>query len=137
MSSVPQAKFSMRILEDGPVDAFCGWFDTQFKGSAENPATTEVTLSTAPDPTGATHWGQQVTVRRHAPSHSQPSHSLVAERISWPCEGRQLWLGTPAPPPGPLNPHSQSFFLHPPVECAEADTLACEIEVVRRKDNQR
>jgi hypothetical protein len=58
---VLQASFSMRILEDGPVDAFCGWFDTQFKGSAENPTTTEVILSTAPDPTGATHWGQQVT----------------------------------------------------------------------------
>lgn len=42
------------------MDAFCGWFDTQFKGSAENPVTTEVTLTTAPDPTGATHWGQQV-----------------------------------------------------------------------------
>lgn len=84
-----KASFSLRVLEDGPVDAFCGWFDTQFKGSAENPATTEVTLSTSPDPTGATHWGQQ------------------------------------------------SFFLHPPVECAEGDELACEIEVARRKDNQR
>lgn len=57
---LPQASFQMRVLEDGPVDAFCGWFDTQFKGSAENATTTEVTLSTAPDPTGATHWGQQV-----------------------------------------------------------------------------
>lgn len=42
------------------MDAFCGWFDTQFKGSPQNPATTEITLTTAPDPTGATHWGQQV-----------------------------------------------------------------------------
>lgn len=58
--ALPQASFQMRVLEDGPVDAYCGWFDTQFKGSAENPVTTEVTLSTAPDPTGATHWGQQV-----------------------------------------------------------------------------
>ena len=55
-----QASFSLSILEDGPVDAFCGWFDTQFKGSPEHPVTTEVTLTTAPDPTGATHWGQQV-----------------------------------------------------------------------------
>ena len=55
-----QASFSLTVLEDGPVDAFCGWFDTQFKGSQENPVTTEVTLTTAPDPTGATHWGQQV-----------------------------------------------------------------------------
>lgn len=57
---LPQARFTLSVLEDGPVDAFCGWFDTQFKGSAENPTTTEVTLTTAPDPTGATHWGQQV-----------------------------------------------------------------------------
>lgn len=71
------------------MDAFCGWFDVQFRGSEANPATTDVTLSTAPDPTGATHWGQQ------------------------------------------------SFFLHPPVECAEGDTIACSIEVVRRTDNQR
>ncbi|KAL4445413.1 hypothetical protein ABPG77_011238 [Micractinium sp. CCAP 211/92] len=84
-----KARFSLNVLEDGPVDAFCGWFDTQFKGSSENPVTTEVTLTTAPDPTGATHWGQQ------------------------------------------------SFFLHPPIECAEGDVLACDIEVVRRKDNQR
>lgn len=31
----------------------------------------------------------------------------------------------------------QSFFLHPPVDCAEGDVLAVEIDVVRRKDNQR
>lgn len=61
--ALPQASFQMRVLEDGPVDAFCGWFDTQFKGSAQNATTTEVTLSTAPDPTGATHWGQQVRLQ--------------------------------------------------------------------------
>ena len=37
-------------------------FGPQFKGSPQNPVTTEVTLTTAPDPTGATHWGQQVCV---------------------------------------------------------------------------
>ncbi len=63
---LPQASFQMRVLEDGPVDAFCGWFDTQFKGSEQNATTTEVTLSTAPDPTGATHWGQQVRLQRGA-----------------------------------------------------------------------
>lgn len=41
------------------MHAFCGWFDTQFRGSDGSPADTPVTLSTAPDPTGATHWGQQ------------------------------------------------------------------------------
>lgn len=41
-----------------------------------------------------------------------------------------------ATPPPPAPPH-QSFFLHPPIECAEGDVLACDIEVMRRKDNQR
>ena len=51
--------FEMEVAQDGPVDAFTGWFDVQFKGSPENPADADVVLSTAPDPTGATHWGQQ------------------------------------------------------------------------------
>lgn len=41
------------------VDGLAGWFEVQFRGSAENPATEEVQLSTAPDERGATHWGQQ------------------------------------------------------------------------------
>ena len=48
------------MLDGGPVDGFVGFFDVQFKGSPENPAQMEVLLSTAPDATGATHWGQQV-----------------------------------------------------------------------------
>jgi hypothetical protein len=52
-------RFEMAVAADGPVDAFTGWFDVQFKGSPENPADADVVLSTAPDPTGATHWGQQ------------------------------------------------------------------------------
>jgi hypothetical protein len=55
-----QASFRLRILDGGPVDAFVGFFDVQFRGSRENPAQMEVLLSTAPDATGATHWGQQV-----------------------------------------------------------------------------
>ena len=55
----PQADFTLSVLEPGPVEALCGFFDTQFKGSQENPTDIEVTLSTAPDPQGATHWGQQ------------------------------------------------------------------------------
>ena len=55
-----RASFSMSVLEGGPVDAFAGFFDTQFKGSPANPTDFPINLSTAPDPTGATHWGQQV-----------------------------------------------------------------------------
>lgn len=36
--------------------AACG---AQFRGSEENPADEEVLLTTGPDATGATHWGQQ------------------------------------------------------------------------------
>ena len=53
------AIFEMDVAEKGSVDAFVGFFDTEFKGSDENPASFPITLSTAPDPTGATHWGQQ------------------------------------------------------------------------------
>lgn len=49
----------MDIFENGPAEAFCGYFDVSFKGSQENPADHDILLSTAPDPTGATHWGQQ------------------------------------------------------------------------------
>ena len=42
------------------VDAFVGWFDVTFAGSPANPAPHVVTLTTAPDAAGATHWGQQV-----------------------------------------------------------------------------
>ncbi|GBF96659.1 arginine N-methyltransferase [Raphidocelis subcapitata] len=51
--------FEMAVVEAGPVNAFCGWFDVQFRGSDASPADSPVTLTTAPDPTGATHWGQQ------------------------------------------------------------------------------
>jgi type I protein arginine methyltransferase len=54
-----QASFTMLATEDGTAGAYVGFFDTEFKGSTENPATVPVTLSTAPDATGATHWGQQ------------------------------------------------------------------------------
>lgn len=43
----------------GQVDAMCGWFDVDFKGSPEHPAYQPITLTTGPDATGATHWGQQ------------------------------------------------------------------------------
>ena len=54
------SEFSMGLDTDGPVEGFCGWFDTDFSGSEEMPAEWLSTLSTAPDETGATHWGQQL-----------------------------------------------------------------------------
>ena len=49
----------MDLFEAGPIEGLCGFFDVQFRGSPENPADYDVLLTTAPDPTGATHWGQQ------------------------------------------------------------------------------
>ncbi|KAF8070949.1 PRMT10 [Scenedesmus sp. PABB004] len=55
-----RAEVTLPIVDGGPVDAFCGWFDVTFAGSPEAPADDEVKLPTGPDATGATHWGQQV-----------------------------------------------------------------------------
>jgi protein arginine N-methyltransferase 1 len=40
------------------LSGFAGWFEVDFLGSAQNPAPSKVTLSTAPH-IGYTHWGQQ------------------------------------------------------------------------------
>jgi len=58
----PQAPFTLELDETGPeggVDAFLGWFDVDFRGSAASPAQVAVTLDTAPEEAGSTHWGQQ------------------------------------------------------------------------------
>jgi len=44
--------------ETPKLTGFAGWFDVDFKGSTQNPAVANVTLSTAPH-VGYTHWGQQ------------------------------------------------------------------------------
>ena len=54
-----QESFRLDKYDAGAVDGFVGYFDILFKGSEQNPADIELLLSTAPDPTGATHWGQQ------------------------------------------------------------------------------
>jgi protein arginine N-methyltransferase 1 len=52
-----RSTFSSRVLSAGEFTGWGGWFDVQFRGSAEQPAN-EVELSTAPP--SQTHWGQQV-----------------------------------------------------------------------------
>jgi len=52
-------RLSLRFDLDRTVEALCGWFDVDFRGSKENPAYLAVNLPTGPDATGATHWGQQ------------------------------------------------------------------------------
>lgn len=65
------------------------------------------------------------------------SQSAGRSTLGWvAAPGRDVQaLISPAPSCTACPP--QSFFLHPPIECTEGDVLACNIEVVRRKDNQR
>ncbi len=48
------------IDDDDELNAFGGWFDVEFNGSAEQPAPNPVTLSTRPETT--THWAQQLFI---------------------------------------------------------------------------
>ena len=50
--------FRTVISEASILNAFGGWFDTDFCGSAADPAPNPVTLTTSPEST--THWAQQV-----------------------------------------------------------------------------
>ncbi|CAI9298428.1 unnamed protein product [Lactuca saligna] len=51
---------SLVTKEDTRLCGFGGWFDVHFKGSEENPAESNVELTTAPSQDDGTHWGQQV-----------------------------------------------------------------------------
>lgn len=50
----------LRVNRDVPVEGFCGFFETAFRGSTDCPADREVLLTTAPTTGTSTHWGQQV-----------------------------------------------------------------------------
>lgn len=112
-----QASFSMDVFEAAPIDGFCGFFDVQFRGSEQNPADCEVLLSTAPDPTGSTHWGQQSLMLHPsitcAPGGRQPS---VRPSFALPRTGFQA---------------SEDDLNLP------GDRIAGDITIVRRKDNHR
>lgn len=73
-----KAQVKLPIVDGGPVDAFCGYFDVTFGGSTQHPADESIKLSTAPDATGATHWGQQVFMM-HPPVDCAPDDSLAVD----------------------------------------------------------
>jgi len=56
---VDETPFTFAFEQPARISAFAGWFDAAFGGSAENPASHKVLLSTHPS-VGYTHWGQQV-----------------------------------------------------------------------------
>eukprot|EP01123_Difflugia_compressa_P013517 TRINITY_DN630_c0_g1_i2.p1 TRINITY_DN630_c0_g1~~TRINITY_DN630_c0_g1_i2.p1 ORF type:complete len:409 (-),score=83.00 TRINITY_DN630_c0_g1_i2:27-1196(-) len=53
-----QQRNPQHASSDVKFTGFAGWFEVDFKGSTSQPATTNITLSTAPH-IGYTHWGQQ------------------------------------------------------------------------------
>lgn len=73
-----QEHFELQIVEAAPIEAFAGFFDVQFKGSQQNPASFEVLLSTAPDPDCGTHWGQQV-FHLYPPINAQPGDRISGD----------------------------------------------------------
>lgn len=107
-----QADFKMSINEGGAISGFLGFFDVAFRGSPENPVDFEVVLSTAPDPTGCTHWGQQaffvhppiecargdrlaasITVTR-----KRENHRLLNVKLAAKLEGNSVWAQQMAAP---------------------------------------
>lgn len=96
-----EADFALRLHTNGPVESFCGFFDTAFRGGPDSPAYQEVVLTTAPDATGATHWGQQcfhLFPRISAAAgdvikgsirldRKKENHRLMQINMSWTVEG--------------------------------------------------
>ncbi|CAN6456204.1 unnamed protein product [Victoria cruziana] len=56
-----RSEFTSNIYIDrGRLCGFAGWFDVHFRGSINEPAISDVELTTAPSVDNSTHWGQQV-----------------------------------------------------------------------------
>jgi len=67
------SSFRSVLSEDAELNAFGGWFDTDFRGSPAEPAAQPVTLTTAPE--SSTHWAQQVFMV-HPPINVQVGDTL-------------------------------------------------------------
>lgn len=85
------SRFRSRILVAAELTAIGGWFDVQFSGSEQDPATVDVELTTAPP--SDTHWGQQVFLvsppQQLLPGDVLEGHvSMSRQRANY----RLLWL---------------------------------------------
>jgi len=72
--------FRMEVHKNAGLCGFSGWFDVDFKGSPENPATNNVTLSTSPY-IGYTHWGQQSFLLFPPPSTQVSDGDVIEGKV--------------------------------------------------------
>ena len=102
-----QASFVSVISEDADLNAFGGWFDTDFRGSQAEPAARPVTLTTQPE--SATHWAQQVFMV-HPPMRVQVGDrlegtvKLARQRLNHRLMWVQLTLSLDRPGVGQVGP---------------------------------
>ena len=68
------------------MNAVIGWFTADFFGSEASPADSRVTLTTAPSPVGATHWGQQEFIV----SPPKPVVDGDAFRVAWEVDRQRV-----------------------------------------------
>eukprot|EP01026_Neomeris_dumetosa_P044783 TRINITY_DN3792_c0_g2_i3.p1 TRINITY_DN3792_c0_g2~~TRINITY_DN3792_c0_g2_i3.p1 ORF type:complete len:468 (-),score=63.65 TRINITY_DN3792_c0_g2_i3:547-1950(-) len=85
-----EVSFELTVQSQVEVSGFCGYFDVQFNGSPQNPVSQPVTLTTAPDATGCTHWGQ-LSFPAHPPIQQSADRKLRCHiRVSRRKENQRL-----------------------------------------------
>ena len=132
--------FRTVICEDALLNAFGGWFDTDFHGSEADPAPNPVTLTTSPE--SNTHWAQLVfmvhpPVRRAAPSPRGSRASACDARPTDRLHAR-LRARLRCPSPG-ANGSSMGACVCSRLQMhvEVGDTLEGTVKVARQKLNHR
>ncbi|KAJ6829758.1 protein arginine N-methyltransferase PRMT10 [Iris pallida] len=85
------SNFSLNINVDRTrLSGFAGWFDVHFRGSLQNPATSEIELNTAPSAEDYTHWGQQVFLLHPPPRVNEGDAVIVSFSMRRSTENHRL-----------------------------------------------
>jgi len=86
-----KSQFRATITNNAVLNAFGGWFDVQFNGSADDPTPNPVELTTAPS--HSTHWAQQVFMV-HPPIEVHTGDELLGtvEMTRQKLNHRLLWV---------------------------------------------
>ncbi|ONK81012.1 uncharacterized protein A4U43_C01F24290 [Asparagus officinalis] len=77
-------------IDHTQLSGFAGWFDVHFRGSMQNPAMSEVELTTAPSTEDYTHWGQQVFMLHPPPRVNKGDSLTVSFSMSRSKENHRL-----------------------------------------------